>query len=140
MLHNHAWAIDIAIFVFFLLINILIGFRYRGKNSSFREYAVGDKKFSTATLTATIVATWMSGALLFVVLEQTYSTGLYYIPAIIIGAPAGFLITGHVIGPRMGKFIKKVSVPDSLGSLYGEWVQAIAGVSATLAAVGGIAI
>jgi Na+/proline symporter len=140
MVRHHSWAIDIAIFAAFLLINIIVGFRYRGKSNSFREYAVGDKKFSTATLTATIVATWMSGSYLFVSLENTYSVGLYYIIAIIIGASAGLLITGYVIGPRMGKFLDNVSVPESLGKLYGSYVQAIAGVSTVLSTVGYIAI
>jgi Na+/proline symporter len=137
---HHSWAIDIAIFVAFLLVNMIVGFRYRGKSNSFREYAVGDKKFSTATLTATIVATWMSGSVLFVSLENTYSTGLYYMIAAIIGASAGLLITGYVIGPRMGKFLDNVSVPESLGKLYGSYVQAIAGVSTVLSTVGYIAI
>ncbi len=137
---HHSWAIDIAIFVAFLLVNMIVGFKYRGKSNSFREYAVGDKKFSTATLTATIVATWMSGSVLFVSLENTYSTGLYYMIAAIIGASAGLLITGYVIGPRMGKFLDNVSVPESLGKLYGSYVQAIAGVSTVLSTVGYIAI
>ncbi len=140
MVHNHSLSIDVVIFIAFFLINIIVGFRYRGKSTSFREYAVGDKKFSTATLTATIVATWMSAGVLFVGLEQTYTTGLYYIIAITIGVTTGLLITGRIIGPRMGKFMNNISVPEAIGSVYGEWVQAIAGISTTLAAVGGIAI
>ena len=139
-MHSHSLTIDIAIFVAFLLINVIVGFRYRGKKQSFQEYAIGDKKFSTATLTATIVATWMSAGVLFVGLEQTYTTGLRYILAITVGVTTGLLITGRIIGPRMGKFMNNISVPEAIGSVYGELVQAIAGVSTTLAAVGSIAI
>jgi len=132
--------VDTLIFVAFFVLNIVVGFRYRGKNQSFREYAIGDKKFSTAVLTATIVATWMSGSLLFLDLERTYSSGLYFIIAIIVGRVAGLLLTGYVIGARMGKFLNDVSVPESLGKLYGKAVQAIAGTSAVLSSIGYIAI
>jgi Na+/proline symporter len=40
--------IDILIFVVFFLLNIIVGSKYRGKKQSFKEYAIGDKKFSTA--------------------------------------------------------------------------------------------
>ena len=131
---------DILIFVAFLVLNLIIGFKYRGKTQTFKEYAIGDKKFSTATLTATMVATWMSGSVLFVDLENTYSQGLYYIIAVVIGVTGGLLITGRVIGPRMSKFLNNVSAPESLGTLYGRHVQAIAGISAMLSNIGYIAI
>ena len=132
--------IDVALFSVFLAINLIVGLKYRGKTQTFREYAIGDKKFSTATLTATIVATCMSGSALFVDLEKTYSQGLYYIIAVVIGVTGGLLITGRVIGPRMGKFLNNVSVPEALGNLYGRHVQAIAGISAMFSNIGYIAI
>jgi Na+/proline symporter len=132
--------IDILIFVVFFALNIIVGFRYRGKRQSFREYAIGDKKFSTATLTATLVATFMSGSVFFVGLENTYQKGLYYALAIIIGATARMLITGRIVGPRMGKLRDHVSLPDALGKLYGKYVQLIAGISCVIHSVGYIAV
>ena len=130
---------DLLILIVFLLLNVIVGFRYRGKSQSFREYAIGDKKLSTATLTATIVATWIGGNIFFNYLEKFYKTGLYYVIPSGIGGTACLLITGYVIGPRMGKFLDSVSVPDLLGKLYGRWIQAIAGVSTVLYVVGYIA-
>ena len=124
--------IDILIFVAFFLLNIIVGFRYRGKSQSFKEYAIGDKKFSTATLTATLVATWMSGSALFINLENIHTQGLYYGIADIIATPLGLLIIGYIVGPRMGKFLNALSVPDALGKLYGKPVQAIAGITTLL--------
>ncbi len=132
--------IDILIFVAFFVLNIVVGFRYRGKKQTFKEYAIGDKKFSTAVLTATIVATWMSGSLLFVVIEQTYSHGLYFVIAVITGGIPGMLLVGHVIGPRMGKFLNNVSLPEALGKLYGKHVQLITGVSCVILSVGYISV
>jgi Na+/proline symporter len=124
--------IDILIFAVFFLLNIVVGFRYRGKRQSFREFAVGDKNFSTATLTATILATWISGGALFSNLNNTYQEGLYYIIASIIGTFLGLLIIGYVVGPRMDKFLHSFSVPDILGKLYGKKVQSIAGIATVL--------
>ena len=132
--------VDTLIFVAFFLLNIIVGFRYRGKIQSFREYAIGDKKFSTAVLTATIVATWMSGSALFINLENTYKQGLYYVIPDIIGTPMCLLITGYIVGPRMGKFLNNLSVPESLGKLYGKPVQAIAGISIVLRSTGYVAM
>jgi Na+/proline symporter len=132
--------IDILIFIAFFVLNIVVGFRHRGKSQSFREYAIGDKKFSTATLTATIVATWMSGSILFLTIEQTYTRGLYFAMAIIMGGVPGMLLVGHVIGPRMGKFLDNVSLPEALGKLYGQYVQLIAAVSCVVLSIGYIAV
>ncbi|MEL6152561.1 MAG: sodium:solute symporter family protein, partial [Bacteroidota bacterium] len=139
-MNNLSQVLDITVFVVFFILSIVVGYRYRGKKSSFREYAVGNKKFSTPVLVATIVATWMSGSILFVDLEETYSNGLYYVIAVIVGGTGGLLITGRVIGPRMGKFLNNVSVPDVLGQLYGKHVQLITGIAVLCSNVGYIAL
>ena len=131
---------DLLILIGFLLLNVIVGFRYRGKSKSFREYAIGDKKFSTATLTATVVATWVSGSALFICLEETYSRGLYFLIAIVVGGSIGQLLTSCVFAPRVGKFQNNVSVPESLGQLYGKTTQIVAGVSSVLISIGYIAI
>ena len=132
--------LDIALFVGFFVLNLIVGLKYRGKRQTFKEYAIGNKEFSTAILTATLVATFVSGSVFFLDLEKTYSQGLYYIIAIIVGTIGQLLIVGRVLGPRMGKFLNKVSVAEALGSLYGKPVQAIAGISGVLKTIGYIAI
>mmetsp|Transcript_9505 Transcript_9505/g.21810 ORF Transcript_9505/g.21810 Transcript_9505/m.21810 type:complete len:1159 (-) Transcript_9505:3061-6537(-) len=132
--------IDILIFVVFLCLNAVVGWKYRGKTKSFKEYAIGDKKFSTATLTATIVATWMSGSYLFTILEETYTRGLYYINAAILGNIVGLLTIARAVGPRMGRFLDCVSMPEALGKLYGKQVQVISGICCVLQSIGYIAV
>jgi Na+/proline symporter len=126
---------DGSIFIVFLLANIVVGFRYRGRRQSFKEYAIGDKEFSTATMTATIVATWAGGNILFNALERTYATGLYDVLPSVTGDFVCLAITRYVLGPRMGKFLNNVSVPKSLGRLYDVQIQAIAGISTVLGSV-----
>jgi len=75
--------VDIGIFVGFLVINLIVGLRYGRSVKTIRDYALGGKNFSTATLVATIVATWSSGSLLFIDIENTYNHGLYYLMALL---------------------------------------------------------
>lgn len=49
--------IDLMIFVGFLVVNLAIGLFYSKGIRNMREYAIGDRNFSTSTLTATIMAT-----------------------------------------------------------------------------------
>ncbi|MEM7055625.1 MAG: HD domain-containing protein [Bacteroidota bacterium] len=131
--------IDIAIFAAFLAINLMVGLGYGARVRSLREYAIGSKNFSTATLTATLVATWFGGGSLVYGLEQTYTRGLYYILAL-IGAPTGLLLTGRAVGVRMHEFLNNLSVAEVMRDLYGKAVQVIAAISGILGSVGGIAI
>ena len=51
--------IDTVIFIGFLVINLIFGlFSSRGIKN-IKEYAVGNRNFSTATIAATIIATWI---------------------------------------------------------------------------------
>lgn len=132
--------LDILIFVVFFAINLIVGALARGKQQSFRDFAVGSRNFSTATLIATLVATWAAGGTFFNVVQETYSTGLYFIIAVFVGVSAGWLITGYVIAPRMGSLLDHVSMSDALGSIYGKKIQLITAISALLQSLGFIAI
>jgi Na+/proline symporter len=131
---------DIIIFIVFFIINLIVGILSRGKKQTFKEYAIGNKNFSTATIVATLVATWASGSLFFNGIEQTYSSGLSYMLPSMVVATLSWLVTGYIIGPRMGTLLNHVSMADAMGSIYGKGVQLIAGLSILLAAVGYIAI
>jgi Na+/proline symporter len=135
-----AYSIDIGILVVFLVANLVVGLRYGRSVKTLRDYALGGKNFSTSVLVATIVATWMSGSALFINLDKTYKQGLYYVIPDIIGTPMCLLITGYVIGPRMGRFLNNLSVADSLGKLYGKTVQVIAGIATVLRSTGYMAM
>ncbi|MHB9147328.1 MAG: sodium:solute symporter family protein [Candidatus Amoebophilus sp.] len=132
--------IDTIIFIVFLLLNLIIGILYRGKQQSFKEYAIGNKNFSTAALIATLVATQASGSMFLNGLEQTYTNGLYYVLASVIGSFLGLLITGYIIGPRLGNFLNCVSIADIMSSVYGKGVQLITAICTVLATIGYIAI
>ena len=57
-----SYNIDIIIIASFLAINLVAGF-YSGRGiKTIKEYAIGNRNFSTATIAATIIATWISGS------------------------------------------------------------------------------
>jgi Na+/proline symporter/signal transduction histidine kinase len=131
--------IDSAIFITFLLVNLTVGLFYSRGIKSIREYAIGDRNFSTATLAATIVATWMAGSNISITVSETYSNGLYYIiPGLADGI--SFFIVAYFYAPRMLEFLGNLSVAEAMGNLYGRNARVITAISAMVIGVGNVAV
>ena len=76
-----SYNIDNIIFILFLVANIALGlFSSRGVKT-IKEYAIGNRNFSTATIAATIVATWISGEFFFSNAAEIYRGGFIYLIA-----------------------------------------------------------
>lgn len=69
--------IDSGIFIGFLAVTIILGLASSSGIRNIREYAVGNRDFSTATIVATLVATWVSGSFFYNIISEGYSKGLY---------------------------------------------------------------
>jgi Na+/proline symporter/signal transduction histidine kinase len=116
--------IDIAIVIAFLVVSLAIGL-YKGSGViSIKDYALGGRNFSTATLTAAIVATWIGGDNFALSLSETYTQGIRFILAS-FAALGCFLITAHIYLPRMQEFLGDLSVAESMGKLYGSTARVI---------------
>lgn len=131
--------IDSAIFIGFLLINLVVGLSYGKGVKTVNDYALGGRNFSTGALVATIVATKVSGSGFFIVLSKTYSDGLYYIFAD-MGMVLSMILVGVFLIPRMGEFLGKLSVAEAMGDLYGRDIRLICAVCGILGNIGGIAV
>ncbi|HJK86405.1 MAG TPA: hypothetical protein QKA08_01365, partial [Candidatus Megaira endosymbiont of Nemacystus decipiens] len=131
--------IDIAIVSAFLLLTLFVGLGHGQKVRSIKDYALGDRKFSTAALVATIVATYASGSGFFVTISRTYSDGFYHLFAT-SGIAISFFITSFILVPRMGEFLGKVSIADAMGDLYGNKVRFVTAIAATIGSSGLIAV
>ena len=88
-------SIDPVLFSTFLILTLIVGLSYGYRVKNLREYAIGNKNFSTATITSTIVATWVGGGFMFYTLSNTYTTGLHFAISI-AGASLGLLFTGQL--------------------------------------------
>lgn len=133
-----SWNIDSVIFLSFLLINIIIGLYSARGIKNIKEYALGDGKFSSLVIAATLIATWISGSNFMNNLSETYSHGLYYLWAI-SGMIIYFFIISYLLSPRLGEFIGKLSIADAMGSLYGENIRIFTAIVSCIGAGGFIA-
>ncbi|MFN9477787.1 MAG: sodium:solute symporter family protein, partial [Rickettsiales bacterium] len=115
---------DISIISLFLIINLVAGV-YSGRGiKTIKEYAIGDRNFGTATIAATIIATWISGSFFTVCISQTYKEGVWFLPAA-LGDVLSLIIIGYVFAPRMKEFFGSLSVAETMGNLYGRNVRLI---------------
>ena len=131
--------IDIAIVVGFLILTLVVGLGHGQRVKTIKDYALGGRNFSTAALVATIVATWVSGSGFVVALSKTYTDGLHYKVAS-TGIAISFLIISYVLIPRMGEFLGKTSIAESMGDLYGQKVRLITAIAGTIGSAGSVAV
>ncbi|XWN35482.1 MAG: hypothetical protein ROO73_01705 [Roseivirga sp.] len=132
-------AIDIGLLGAFLFATLILGIQAGRRVASFRIFAVGDKDFSTATLSATIVSTWISGGFFLYTLSHVYTKGLHFVISI-AGTILCLLIIGRMIAARMGEFMNNLSVAEAMGDMYGPLVRIITAVTGILGRVGYLAV
>lgn len=132
--------IDSVIFITFLAANLIFGLYHSRGIKNIKEYAIGNRNFSTATLVATIVATWVSGESFFSYLSDSYSSGLYAIWAYITGEVLYFFIMGYFLAPRLADFLGFLSIAEAMGNLYGKRVRIITAICGSIGVIGLIAI
>ncbi len=131
--------IDVAIIVIFLTVNLGVGLYYGKGITTIRQYAIGDRNFSTAAIAATIIATWISGSDFAVAVSETYKEGLWYLVAG-AGDVITLLVYAYLFGPRMREFFGSLSVAESMGDLYGKKIRVITALSSIAQSVGQIAM
>lgn len=131
--------IDIAIVIGFLLVTLVVGM-YKGQNiQNIKEFALGNRNFTTVTLVCTIVATWIGGEDFFILISESYTDGLYFILAYSFGILAVILLIGLFFAPRMGEFLGDLSIASAMGRMYGNNVKLITAVAGSIATAGMIA-
>jgi len=131
--------IDIVIVAVFLVVNLAAGI-YSGKGiTTIKDYAIGDRNFSTATLTATLVATWIGGGFFAIGVSQTYQDGLFFIVSS-VGEVIALLIVAYIFSSRMKEFLGKISLAEVMGELYGKHVRIISALACIAISTGAIAL
>jgi Na+/proline symporter/signal transduction histidine kinase len=136
---NQYLNVDTLVVIGFLLVNLTLGLFFSRKIKNLTEYTIGNRNFSTATIAATIVATWIDGSSFSLNIFETYNKGLYYvIPGIADGL--SFFIISYFLAPRMAEFLGKLSMAEAMGSLYGQQVRIISAISGIIMAIAHIAI
>ncbi len=131
--------IDSGIFIGFLIATIILGLASSHGIRNIKEYAVGNRDFSTATIVATLVATWVSGSFFYNIISEGYSKGLYSMWSD-IGDPICLLLIGMIFAVRMGEFLGKLSIAEAMGDLFGQKVRIITAIAGFIGITGKIAI
>src|ERR1700729_3355271 len=110
--------IDTIIFVGFLVINLGVGLYYSRGVKTVREYAIGNRDFSTSTIATTVVATAIGAGIFSITLTESYNQGLYFIIPVVFGESCAIALTGYFIAPRMIQFYGTLSVAEAMDKLY----------------------
>ncbi|WP_432466249.1 sodium:solute symporter family protein [Candidatus Cardinium hertigii] len=108
------------------------------KATTFREYAVGNKRLHTSRLVTTFLATLFGGGVLMREIPNVYDKGIVHI--IIIGSFFLHIYIIHLLGLRMGPFMQHLSIADTIGNVYGKYPRMITALLATSCAIGFVAI
>lgn len=133
-------SVDIVIFLGFIVANVLFGLASSRGIKTIKEYAVGSRNFSTTTIVATIVATWVSGEFFFTIVSESYSKGLNFIWVAVLGDFLCVFLVGAFFAPRMGEFLGKLSIAEAMGSLFGNRVRIVTAVASFIGVSGIIAM
>ncbi len=129
---------DLISIVLFLFITLAMGLWYGKGVTSMQDYALGGRRFSTAALSATMIATYIGGSTFSFVISETYTLGI--LSVVSIGQVVNLLIIAYILAPRMQEFLGKLSVAEVMGDLYGKHVRTITAISAIISLIGGTAM
>jgi len=117
-------SLDLFLFSSFLALSLILGIISSTKVHNISEYALGNRDFSTSTLVATLVATWIGAGLFSYTLTETYRQGIYFlIPA--LADSLVLVLMGYFFAPFMGEFLGKLSIAQSMGELFGPKVRLV---------------
>jgi len=131
--------IDLLIFSAFLASSLVLGILSSRRIANISEYAIGNRDFSTATIVATIVATWIGAGFFARNIIEIYRQGIYYLIPTVFNPLALFLI-GHVFAPRMGEFLGKLSIAQVMGELFGSKVRLMTVIFSLIRAIAYLAV
>ncbi|WP_419241877.1 sodium:solute symporter family protein [Cardinium endosymbiont of Nabis limbatus] len=121
----------------FLGLTLAIGL-CAAQKTTFRAYAVGDKRFHTNTLVVTVLATAFGGGVLMRNMPHIYDDGISCI-LYSFGTPLSFWIIS-LLGIRMDPFMNHLSIAETIGSVYGKYPRWITALLAICFSIGLVAI
>lgn len=103
----------------FLLITLIIGFFFSKKTSTFQVYAVSNKQLPMLSLIITLLITTWENKEVTGIIQQICTNGLYYYICIALSQSVGLWIISLLV-LRMGLFMQHRSMPETIGSVYGQ--------------------
>jgi Na+/proline symporter len=128
------FSVDYLIIYAFLIITLVLGIKAGRGIDNIRQYAIGDKNFSTAALVLTLLATNLAGASIMNGSARVFSSGII-MTASLLACSISFLITGLFIAPKAANFDHCLTMGDLMKEFYGNTSGVIAGLLGSLNAI-----
>jgi Na+/proline symporter/signal transduction histidine kinase len=134
------WNLDIIIVTGFLIVNLIFGIISGRGIRNIQEYSLGNRNFSTATIVATIAATWIGGSNFSITIAETYKQGMFFLLCSLAEA-VSFGLIAYFYAPRMAEFLGKLSIAEAMDTIYkNNYVRIIIAIFSTIPGVGRIAM
>lgn len=123
--------IDLSIVTVFLYITLYIGLRSSRSIKTFKDYAIGNRKFSDFAIFCTLAASCIGGTSTMGCAGKTYSVGVAQI-IVQLGVPFALLIVSLVFAQRFGNYYGCCSLGDIFYQAYGKTGKIMAGITGCL--------
>ena len=118
-------SIDYLIVYAFLIISAIIGIRAGKGVKDIRDYAIGNKSFTTVALVLTFLATSFAGASIMTGPALVFSSGIIVMAALAVGV--SYVLSGIFITPKFVQFNDCLTLGDLMKRFYGPSAGVIAG-------------
>ncbi len=138
MFINFQLDMPLLIVLAFFLLTLVVGYYFSRQKITFREYAVGNKQFTTATLVATVMATNWGGGGLVRTVQLVHNLGLVWVVFMTTNQLSFWVASRLMV--RMGPFMQNLSLPENIGRVYGKWPRVVASIFCILSSVVTIAL
>ena len=119
-----------------LVIGIMSGMG-KNVNTTIKDYALGNRSFSTTALTATIVASWISANGTLGLTTEMYNKGWLF-GMIFLAYPIGILSTKYTVANRIHHFEGCCSLGDIMQQMFGEKSQTLVGILSFINGIGSV--
>lgn len=123
--------IDLVIILFFLVINLAIGYVASQHTHRFSEFSVGARNFSSFAIFCTLSATFLGGGYTLGTAASVFDQGMVVAYALLGFSLKECLVAGY-IAPRMGAYRHCLSLGDMIADTYGNKAKIATGVFSML--------
>jgi SSS family solute:Na+ symporter len=127
-------SIDYLIVYTFLIISVIIGIRAGKGVKNIRDYAIGNKSFTTVALILTLLATNFAGASVMNGPARIFSSGII-ITTSLLAVGISFVLSGLLLAPKFILFNDCLTLGDLMKKFYGSLAGIIAGLLGLINAV-----
>jgi SSS family solute:Na+ symporter len=131
--------IDLTIIFIYLGITFFLSIWFGQDTKTLKEYAIGNRDYSTIVLVLTIVATWIDGGSTLAPSSNSFKYGIIALyPQ--LGIITYLYIVGRFIAPLIEPYLGFISVGEIMGDMYGKPARVVTGIIGAIRSFGHVSI